>query len=116
LQIYDPETNQWYLKEVMYKDDKKSPQARAGHSTNLAGTRLFIIGGSYGPNYLKDVSIIDTDPPPKIEMKKDSKEKLLENLRLKINDPQYSDITFIVEGRKFYAHKLVLSLISDHFH
>ena len=116
LQIYDPETNQWSSKEVMYQDKKKSPQARAGHSTNLAGTRLFIIGGSYGPNYLKDVSIIDTDPPPKIQMKKDSKEKLLDNLRSKINDPQYSDITFIVEGREFYAHKLVLSLISEHFH
>lgn len=115
LQIYDPETNQWSLKEAIYQDKKKSPQARAGHSTNLAGTRLFIIGGSYGPNYLKDVSIIDTDPPPKIEMKKDSKTKLLDNLRLKINDPQYSDITFIVEGREFYAHKLVLSLISEHF-
>ena len=32
-----------------------------------------------------------------------------------INQPQFSDVTFIVEGRKFYAHKLVLSLISDHF-
>lgn len=116
LRIFDPETNQWSSKEVTFKNQLKSPQARAGHSTNLAGSRLFIIGGSYGPNYLQDVSIIDTNPPPKIEVKQNSKEKLLESLRTKINDPEYSDITFIVEGRKFYAHKIVLSLISEHFH
>ena len=116
LRIYDPETNQWSSKEVLYNDAPKSPQARAGHSTNLAGSRLFIIGGSYGPDYLQDVSIIDTNPPPKMEIKNDSKHRLLEGLRSKINDPEYSDITFIVEGRKFYAHKIVLSLISEHFH
>ncbi len=33
----------------------------------------------------------------------------------KINSPEFSDVTFIVEGKKFFAHKLVLSLISDHF-
>ena len=116
LRIFDPETNQWRYKEVLYNEQTKSPQARAGHSTNLYGSRLFIIGGSYGPNYLQDVTIIDTDPPPKIEIKQNSKERLLENLRTKINDPEYSDITFIVEGKEFYAHKIILSLISEHFH
>ena len=116
LRIFDPETNQWSSKEVLYKDLPKSPQARAGHSTNLAGSKLFIIGGSYGPNYLQDVTIIDIDPPPKIETKSNSKEKILDSLRSKINDPEYSDIIFIVEGRKFYAHKIILSLMSEHFH
>lgn len=116
LRLYDPDTNMWSFQEVTYKSAPKSPQARAGHSTNLAGSRLFIIGGSYGPTYLQDVSIIDTNPPPKIEIKTNSKQMLLESLRSKINDPEYSDITFIVEGRKFYAHKIVLSLISEHFH
>ena len=94
----------------------KPPQARAGHSTTLAGSKLYIIGGSYGPTYLQDMSIIDTNPAPKIDVKDSSKDTLLENLRSRINDPTYSDITFIVEGRKFYAHKIVLSLISEHFH
>lgn len=116
LRIYDPETNHWTIKEVLLKDSVKSPQARAGHSTNLAGSKLFIIGGSYGPTYLQDVSIIDTNPAPTIEVKNDSKSTILEKLRSKINDPKYSDITFIIEGRKFYAHKIVLSLISEHFH
>lgn len=119
LRVYDPETNEWSAMEVVAKDNPevlKSPQARAGHSTTLAGSKLFIIGGSYGPTYLQDMSIIDTDPPPKIVVKTNSKDMLLESLRSRINDPEYSDITFVVEGRKFYAHKIVLSLISEHFH
>lgn len=40
---------------------------RAGHSMTLVGTRLFIIGGSYGQDYLKDVFELDTDPQPDFE-------------------------------------------------
>jgi len=30
----------------------------------LVGTRLYIIGGSYGQDYLKDIYELDTDPCP----------------------------------------------------
>ena len=45
-------------------DPEKSPNARAGHSMTLVDCRLYIIGGSYGQEYLKDVYILDTDPCP----------------------------------------------------
>jgi len=32
-----------------------------------------------------------------------------------INNPDFSDICFIVESREFYAHKLVLSILSEKF-
>lgn len=37
---------------------------RAGHSMTLVGTKLYIIGGSYGQDYLKDIYELDTDPCP----------------------------------------------------
>ena len=37
---------------------------RAGHSMTLVGTKLFIIGGSHGQDYLQDVYELDTDPIP----------------------------------------------------
>ena len=40
---------------------------RAGHSMTLVGTKLYIIGGSYGQIYLKDVYELDTDPCPEWE-------------------------------------------------
>ncbi len=72
---------------------------------------MFIIGGSYGQDYLKDVYILDTDPCPEFNFTTNSKNKLLNNIREYTNSEEFSDITFIVEGKKFFAHKLVLSLL-----
>lgn len=40
---------------------------------------------------------------------------LIQGLGHLINNPDFSDITFKVEGREFYAHKLVLSILSKKF-
>ena len=53
LQIFDSVHNRWHLVKSKALDSEESqPHPRAGHSANLAGTQLIIIGGSYGPNYL----------------------------------------------------------------
>lgn len=72
---------------------------------------MFIIGGSYGQDYLKDVYILDTDPCPQFKFVNTSKNKLLKSIRDYTNREEFSDVTFIVEGRKFFAHKLILSLL-----
>jgi leucine-zipper-like transcriptional regulator 1 len=40
---------------------------------------------------------------------------LLQGIRDYANRLEFSDITFIVEGKKFFAHKLILSLLSERF-
>lgn len=32
-----------------------------------------------------------------------------------INNPECSDITFIVEGKEFYGHKAIISILSSQF-
>jgi hypothetical protein len=32
-----------------------------------------------------------------------------------LNNPEFSDVTFIVEGKKFYGHKIIISQLSDKF-
>ena len=81
----------------------------------LVDRMLFIIGGSYGQDYLKDVYIIDTDPCPEWKFMNNGKKKLLRNLRDFENREDFSDLTFIVEGKKFFAHKMILTLLSEKF-
>ncbi len=40
---------------------------------------------------------------------------LLAQLRLHANHPHLSDVTFIVENKPFYGHKIILSLLSEYF-
>jgi hypothetical protein len=40
---------------------------------------------------------------------------LLQGIRDYANSLEFSDITFVVEGKKFFAHKLILSLLSERF-
>jgi len=77
----------------------------------LCDKKIYIIGGSYGQEYNRDVYIIDTDPRPEWDYQFKGKKKLVKNLREFVNQEKFSDITFIVEGRKFFAHRIVLSLL-----
>lgn len=43
----------------------------------LVGTKLYIIGGSYGQDYLKDVYELDTDPNPDWDFEPKSKGSLI---------------------------------------
>jgi hypothetical protein len=51
------------------------------------------------------------DPAPEIHCNLKSKNVLLESLEKYINNEEFSDIRFLVEGKPFYAHRIVLTLL-----
>lgn len=83
----------------------------------LVDCKLYIIGGSYGQDYLKDVYILDTDPCPEFSVQErsniDPKNKLFAGLLSMLNKEEFSDVTFLVEGKKFHGHKIVISQLSE---
>ena len=90
------------------------PGHRAGHTTTVVDDRrLFVFGGSYGTEYLSDFFILDTDPPPMVQVHLPSSMSMMHVLlRDYCNDEQFSDIKFLVEGRVVYAHKVILSILA----
>jgi leucine-zipper-like transcriptional regulator 1 len=88
---------------------------RAGHSMTLVGTKLYIIGGSYGQDYLKDVYELDTDPIPDWDFDNNSKTRLAAGVAAMVNNPEFSDVTFVVQDRRFYAHKIIVSILSEKY-
>ena len=85
----------------------------------LVGTRLYLIGGSYGQDYLKDVYELDTDPIPEQCWEDSGNEKgnvsLSQGIALLMNKEDFSDVTFMVEGRPFYAHQCIISVLSEKY-
>ena len=64
---------------------------------------------------MKDVYIIDSDPSPEFQYKNRGKHTILSKLRDFIDNDEFSDVTFKVEGRDFKAHKMIVSLLSEKF-
>mmetsp|Transcript_31052 Transcript_31052/g.50700 ORF Transcript_31052/g.50700 Transcript_31052/m.50700 type:complete len:773 (+) Transcript_31052:48-2366(+) len=94
----------------------KPPGRRAGHTATAVGRHIYVFGGSCGTDYLNDFFVLDTDPPPLMKITEPPSPQLYASrLRHFYNDEEFSDVTFLVEGRKVFGHKLVLSTVSDCF-
>lgn len=92
------------------------PKQRAGHTATAINRKLLIFGGSCGTEYLNDFHVLDTDPPPHTIVTEPNTLQLFERrLRHFCNDEEFSDVTFLVDGKKVYGHKMVLSIVSDCF-
>ena len=65
---------------------------------------------------------MDTDPRPDFvsvdgegSTKQSTMHQFLSGVHKMLNNPEFSDVTFIVEGKKFYGHKIIISQLSDKF-
>ncbi|GBG28993.1 RING finger protein B [Hondaea fermentalgiana] len=95
----------------------KGPSERAGHTATLVGNKLIIFGGSCVDEYLQDMAMLEVDEAPVVLVEKNGGplNRLQNKLRSFLDSPLFSDVTFIVEGRKLRASKLALALTSERF-
>ena len=65
---------------------------------------------------MTDFFVLDTDPAPLMKITEPPSPQLYAHrLQHFYNDEEFSDVTFLVEGRQVFGHKLVLSAVSDCF-
>jgi hypothetical protein len=80
------------------------------------GTKIYIYGGSQGNNYYGDILVLDIDPEPlDSQVEVNQREELLLGVRSLLNDPSFSDIVFVVEGKRIAARKAIISILSEKF-
>jgi hypothetical protein len=92
------------------------PGKRAGHTSTAVGRKIFVFGGSCGPEYLSDFFVLDTDPPPVVRVTSSSCVRGLEHKLLEyFNETEFSDVTFVIQNKKIYAHRLILATASEYF-
>lgn len=97
------------------------PERRAGHAAVVVGRKLFVFGGACGTKYYGKgrCFILDTDAAPQTQS--DATPMVSHAVRAQLatyfDSPQFSDVQFVfpVTGQRLYAHKILLSVFSDHF-
>ncbi|KAH9259296.1 hypothetical protein BASA81_002339 [Batrachochytrium salamandrivorans] len=89
------------------------PERRAGHTTSLVclGRKLLVVGGSFGSEYRKTVYELDLDPVPEFPPPRLTPARqlgLAQSLAAQFNQPEFSDVCFVLDGGRIYAHRVVL--------
>lgn len=117
--VYDPREQAWFLCVNIANDSSAAPERRAGHAAVVDGRRLLISGGACGTQYFGKGKwfILDTDAPPSMQTATPPlcAESVRQVMSEFLNKEQFSDVTFIVEGRRLHAHRILLILVSDYF-
>jgi leucine-zipper-like transcriptional regulator 1 len=106
MHAYDFETNHWSVVESTTGD---APSGRSSLVAQVHENCLYVFGGYNGSTVLNDfykfrLRPIGVPPP-----------SLVNNFRSLINQPDMSDVKFLVEGQEVYAHRAILAVRSEYF-
>jgi N-acetylneuraminic acid mutarotase len=90
-------------------DTERPPSGRQRHSACAVNNRqLYIFGGFDGNKWLNDVNILDVVKLEDNAIAVEASVNLAQNMKKLINNELFSDVTFVVEGRQIFAHKVIL--------
>lgn len=115
LYILDTAEGTW-VRPTWPTESLHTPPGRQRHSASLIGSkRIYVFGGFDGNKWLNDLHVLDVGRLEESALNDVAVHTLIQNMRKLLNDPDFSDITFVVAGQKIYAHKAILVAQCEHF-
>jgi len=97
-------------------ESESTPSGRQRHSACvIRNNQMLIFGGFDGNKWLNDMYILDVGIFELHELEMMCVKSAMKNMKKIINDPKFSDITLVVEGKPLYVHKAILSTQCEHF-
>jgi len=107
LSEFDVETSRWSVTPT----EASPPLRRACHSAGVVGRQLYLVGGRYWDVaeddyiFLNDIQVLDLSPPSTLTL----------DWAAYFNSEALSDVTLLVDGSRFAAHRVVLAARCSYF-
>lgn len=115
LYILDTAEAKW-VRPTWPTESPHTPPGRQRHSASLIGSkRIYIFGGFDGNKWLNDLHVLDVGRLEESALNDVAVHTLIENMGRLLKSGEFSDITFVVEGKRIYAHKAILVAQCEHF-
>lgn len=115
LYILDAAEGKW-VRPTWPSESPYTPPGRQRHTASLVGSkRIYIFGGFDGNKWLNDLHILDVGRLEESALNDVAVHSLIENMKKLLNNSDFSDITFVVQNQKIYAHKAILVAQCEHF-
>ena len=91
-------------------DNDKFPGSRQRHSSvPIDNKRILIFGGFNGTKWLNDLHVLDVALLMENIITQDSSLEFQSDMKTLINNQDFSDVFFKIEGKIIYGHKAILS-------
>eukprot|EP00397_Hematodinium_sp_SG-2012_P019276 GEMP01019798.1.p1 GENE.GEMP01019798.1~~GEMP01019798.1.p1 ORF type:complete len:506 (+),score=89.70 GEMP01019798.1:136-1653(+) len=85
------------------------PPGRQRHSASLVPPKkIYIFGGFDGNQWLDDIHVLDVGRMEENDLQAVSVHALILNLQKLLDNPEFADVCFDIEGHKLWAHKALL--------
>jgi len=98
------------LKWEALRSGTNAPAPRCAHTCVVHDASLFVFGGYDGRRYFDDCFEFPLQKPVE-----EAVLTLSGDLQPMVDNPQFSDVTFVVEGQQVHAHKFILYARSEYF-
>ncbi|CRG95774.1 leucine-zipper-like transcriptional regulator 1, putative [Plasmodium gallinaceum] len=95
---------------------KNTPHCRQRHTCCVYKEKqIFVFGGFDGNTWYNDLCIFDASKIEQKMLTDISIKNIFKKLHNLVNNPQFSDLTIIVQNKKIYAHKNILCIHDSYF-
>jgi len=108
---FNTELMGWWVPSL----EGSAPPNRYAQSTVFHDGKVYVFGGFNGVVCFNDLYSLDVDPERRARKSELPPPMLGSDLKSLVNSKHFSDVIFLVEGRRIYGHKNILVSRSNYF-
>lgn len=112
LYFFDVSESKWHHPT----EPEGGPPGRQRHTSCLVGSKkLLVYAGFNGTKWLSDLYLLDIGKFEENALNDEANQHFIQNMASLIDNPEYSDIKIMVEGRAIHCHKAILACQCSRF-